>query len=297
MEIPREQRVSHSEVESWLSCKRKHYYGYLRSLERVTTSDALSRGTLGHDLLDKAYKAKFADPDLDMEDFIRTELMNIMIEQSASQETINLLQRAFKAFFALKPFEGVEILASEYECVAQLDEGLYYPFLVDLIYRDHRGPKTRIVVVDHKFTKDFYKPWDLELLPQIPKYIAALRHAGMPADEGAYSIFRTGFGKSATDEDVYRLQPFSPSEARLENVMREQVTASRAIQAVKRLSPEEQDRQALRVANKMVCNNCSFRQLCSAELNGHAAELLLRSAYRVKEDRVFVTTPSEEDDA
>lgn len=47
--------VSHSEVDSYLLCRRKHYYGYGLGLERVSTSHSLATGTAGHRILEAFY--------------------------------------------------------------------------------------------------------------------------------------------------------------------------------------------------------------------------------------------------
>jgi hypothetical protein len=47
--------VSHSEVDSYLLCRRKHYYGYGLSLERISTSQSLATGTAGHRILEAFY--------------------------------------------------------------------------------------------------------------------------------------------------------------------------------------------------------------------------------------------------
>lgn len=292
IEIPREYRVSHSEVESWLLCRRKHYYAYIKNIQRISHSVALNHGTIGHDLLRQMFEE--LSPDFNMDAFLQVKIAELMREGELGTDSLATLARQFKAFSNINPFRGYKVLAIEKEFVVKISETLYYPFVVDLIVK--RESDQKIIIVDHKFTKDFYGDRDLELLPQIPKYIAAIRLAGKPADGGAYSMFRTGYAKSSDvpDEKVYQFKPIDISEKRIETSMEEQLEAAFQIQEVKKLDPEEQDRQALRVANKLICNSCSFHSICSAELNGHASELLLRSEYKVKEDRVFTVESGDE---
>jgi len=251
-------------------------------------------GSLGHEILDQYFKKLMEEPDLDGKAFVNNILMNLMIAGDTDQEIINILQRCFAAFFNMNPFEGGQVLGIEKEFVLPISPTLYYPFVVDFIYRRKDGC---IIVVDHKFTANFYKPWDLDLLPQIPKYLAAIRELGLPADGGEYSVFRTGFSKkSAEDEDVYKLQPAVISDKRIETTHREQITAAQEIQQRKALPLIDQDLLAVRTANKMVCNSCSFKSICVSDLNGHDRGLLMRSEYRQKEERVFTVESGEEAD-
>lgn len=291
MTIPREHRVSHSEVESFLLCNRKHYYGYLKGLTRVEHSIALNRGVNGHAILDKLFVALIDDPNLNKAQFLREQVQASYLEQGYEPEIMLTLIQQFDAFVAEWPFDGWKILAVEKEFVLKINDSLYLPFVVDLIMQT---PEGKIAVIDHKFTKDFYKPWNLELLPQLPKYMAAIKELGLPADEAYYSIFRTGFGKSATSKDIYKLIPVELTEKRVSNSLKEQVNASLAIQQVKKLAEDEQERSALRVANNLVCNSCSFKSICSAELNGYATGPLLKTEYKQKEEREFMIEVNDE---
>jgi len=72
----------------------------------------------------------------------------------------------------------------------------------------------------------------------------------------------------------------------------EQLGVAAEIQALKELPIEEQDKRAYRTANKMVCQSCSFRDLCSTELMGGNVELMKQTEYKVRERREFAI-PSE----
>src|SRR6478735_3607808 len=49
-------KVSHSEVASYLTCRRQHHYGYVMELKPKRTADALALGSAGHKVLEAFYK-------------------------------------------------------------------------------------------------------------------------------------------------------------------------------------------------------------------------------------------------
>ena len=198
--------------------------------------------------------------------------------------------------------EGWRILAVEKEFLLEYDSTneLRYPFVVDLIALDPNG---KTVVIDHKTTWDFYTSEASDLQPQIPKYIGALRALNYKIDYGLYNELRTrkiqGTKKKdgtypgpTLDQMIGRLE-LKPNGTRVATTFLEQIEASREIQELKQLSIPEQSRKAFRVANKMVCQSCSFRDLCSTELMGGNTELLLKTEYKIRERRDFVEVSEE----
>jgi hypothetical protein len=65
------------------------------------------------------------------------------------------------------------------------------------------------------------------------------------------------------------------------------------IQALKELSLEEQSKRAYRTANKMVCQSCSFRDICSTELIGGNTQLMLKTEYKIRERRQIAVKEDE----
>jgi hypothetical protein len=80
--------VSHSEVDSYLLCRRKHYYGYGLSLQRVKESSSLATGVAGHKILEAFYRA------------ILNAGHTVEEQQAAFDEGV---QAAFQAYDELKP--------------------------------------------------------------------------------------------------------------------------------------------------------------------------------------------------
>lgn len=311
-------RISHSEVDSYLLCRRKHYYGYGLSLQSVTTSTALATGSAGHKVLQAFYEymASFptAKKQREMFDF------GIVVALDRYEELVaegyedtdprrnTLADMLFKWYFPHEPMvkEGWQILSAETEYVLEYDstgdEPLQYPFVVDVIAKDANG---KTVVVDHKFSYDFLSYEETELQPQIAKYMGALRALNHKIDYGAYNQIRTRRivgtkskavpdGAGPTLAQSLDFLPIKPSSTRVQTVFLEQIGVSAEIQERKALPLDVLDRSSYRVANKMVCQSCNFKELCTAELTGGNAELVRRTEYKVRERKVFAEEASAE---
>lgn len=298
--------VSHSEVDSYLLCRRKHYYGYGLSLQRVNESMSLATGTAGHRVLEAFYntigtgydtKTQLANWDIAYKK-ARDEYEAIVSEGYVGDDRRarleDILFHEVYGYFAQEPFvkEGYQILGVEADFNLLYDEEAdsHYPFVVDLIVRD---PDGKIVVVDHKFVYDFYNTDATDLQPQIPKYIGALRALGYEVSHGAYNMCRTRKIKEPTPEQMHHFMLLKPNVARVKHTFLEQVQVADEIQALKTLPIEAQGERAYRVANKMVCQSCSFKDLCTTELMGGNVELMIKSEYKIRERRTFTETSPE----
>jgi CRISPR/Cas system-associated exonuclease Cas4 (RecB family) len=291
--------VSHSEVDSYLLCRRKHYYGYGLSLERLTTSHSLATGTAGHRILEKFYE-KLLELGATAEEQLAAWDQAVAVAQAEYElivdegyENVNnraelhdMLFHAEWGYFANEFMvnNGWRILAVEQEFNLLYNEATdsQYPFVVDMIVEDADG---KIAVIDHKFVYDFYTPAQTDLQPQIPKYIGALRAMNYPVAYGAYNMIRTRKLKTPEPDSMNYFMMLKPNTDRVLNTFMEQLGVAAEIQALKELSLEEQSKRAYRTANKMVCQSCSFREICSTELMGGNTELMLKTEYKVRERR------------
>jgi hypothetical protein len=293
--------VSHSEVDSYLLCRRKHYYGYGLSLERINTSNSLATGTAGHRVLEAFYEHLLSLSDTaqgQKENFqlayerAQTVYRQIIDEgyEDANNRAIlyDMLFHPEWGYFANEFMvqNGWRILAveAEFNLIYDTETDSKYPFVVDLLVQD---PEGRYVVIDHKFVYDFYTPEQTDLQPQIPKYIGALRAMNYEVVYGAYNMVRTRKLKTPTPESMTYFMILKPNTDRVLNTFMEQLGVAAEIQAVKELPLEDQNKRAYRTANKMVCQSCSFRDICSTELIGGNTELMLKTEYKIRERRVI----------
>jgi hypothetical protein len=300
--------TSHSEVESYLLCRRKHFYGYSRRLKRVTESASLAVGSAGHKVLETFYSTVLeqgGDTIEGQQGALEVAYLAALAQfeqlvaegfRDTDDKRMNLYDILFGWYFPNEPLvtQGWRVLAVEQKFNLLYDEenDLSYPFVVDLIARD---PEGKTVVVDHKFVWDFYSYEASELQPQIPKYIGALRALNHKIDYGAYNQLRTRLIKGTKQKDgtypgptldqMLLQLPLKPNSTRVITTFTEQIEAARQLVDVKIRPIEEQDKLAVRVANKMVCQSCSFKDLCISDLNGANSELLIATEYEVRPQR------------
>ena len=293
--------VSHSEVDSYLLCRRKHYYGYGLSLERISTSQSLATGTAGHRILEAFYahllslsdtaKGQLENFDLALERAysVYREVMDEGYTDANNRAMLHdiLFHEEWGYFaneFMVKNGWRVLAVEAEFSLTYDTDTQSSYPFVVDMLVQD---PEGRYVVIDHKFVYDFYTPEQTDLQPQIPKYIGALRAMGHEIAYGAYNMLRTRKLKTPAADSMNYFMILKPNPDRVLNTFMEQLGVAAEIQALKELSIDEQNKRAYRTANKMVCQSCSFRDICSTELIGGNTELMLRTEYKLRERRVI----------
>jgi hypothetical protein len=293
--------VSHSEVDSYLLCRRKHYYGYGLSLQRVRESDSLATGVTGHKILEAFYRA-IMEAGVTVEEQQASFAKGIDAALNAYEEAVkegyedgdrraklkDMLFNQEYGYFNNEFFvtNGWRVLAVEAEFNLEYDEDskATYPFVVDMIVQD---PDGAYVVIDHKFVYDFYTPEATDLQPQIPKYIGALRALGHEISYGGYNMLRTRKIKDPTPESNNYFMILKPNATRITTTFMEQLGVAAEIQALKELPLEKQETRAYRTANKMICQSCSFRDLCSTELMGGNVELMKKTEYKIRQRKEF----------
>ncbi len=196
--MPKKGYVSHSEVETFLTCRRLHWYSYGRRLQPKRKHAALGFGTAGHAVLDTFYseiirlggksrqkQRRAFDAALDAAIDKYNELAFVEEEGQA-----NLGDMLFDYYFPNEPFvrEGYLIESTEVERDLEIDDGLGFKFVIDLVVVDPTGKRA---VVDHKFKGRFDSADTVTLLPQVSKYIGALRGEGMAVHYGIYNEIKT----------------------------------------------------------------------------------------------------------
>ena len=296
--------VSHSEVDSYLLCRRKHYYGYTKSLQRVTESSSLAMGSAGHKVLEVFYTTILeAGTTVEAQQgAVKKALLAAKLEMDYLAKEVeipanraNIFNTLNDIYFPNEPFvnEGWLIQGVEKQFNLEYDpeNQLQYPFVVDLIVV---SPEGKTVVVDHKFVYDFYNYEASIMQPQIPKYVGALRALNYKIDYGMYNMIRTRKMKETNFDTMCSLLDVKPEPARVKQVFMEQIAVANEIQAVKKMTEEEQDAHAFRVANKMVCQSCSFLSLCRTELTGGNGKLMMETEYKLRERKEFAVSKETE---
>jgi RecB family exonuclease len=310
MTEPTRHSVSYSETSAYTLCQRKHWYSYTKSLTRRVESTRLGTGTAGHAILQTFYNKI-----LEAGDTIAKQKKALKVAKVAAwnkyQELLiegykdaddraPLEEVLFDFYIANEPYvsEGWLIQAVEMEFRLDVEvaenELISTPGAIDLIAVDPRG---KTVIIDHKFIYDYYSDDMVALMPQIPLYIAALRGLGHKVDYGQYNMLRTRSIKGTKNKDgsypgatwEQRRLGFdvAPNATRVKRTFEEQIDIAVEIQERKLLPLDVLDIKSHRVANKMVCQSCDFKDLCKIELLGGNAALVEKNEFKIRERKVF----------
>lgn len=268
--------ISHSEADGFTSCERRHYYAFGERLESKTKSDPLQRGTDGHLLFQVFFKYyqqhhNFEAAKIEMSNYAASVMTpESMVRLGYLLNTMN----GFLEFYKERILRW-EIIEVEVTHKLELKD-FTYAFTPDLIVRENGV----LVLIDYKFTYDFYPEYMLQLSPQIPRYMGALRALGIPVEKGAYAFLRYRSLKSDGEGVRYKLEPCTPSYERMQNSFRDLILNVEPVAALRALPLEEWSQKVRRVGMPQICKYCSFKSLCVAELNGSDGKIIRATEYQ-----------------
>lgn len=265
--------ISQSEVDAYLTCKRKHYYSFgmeivdrdgnvSHGIQPKEHSVNLTRGIIGHETLDIYYNALMEDGSHNNGvKQAMNHLANLLDDSEQINPIIDLIG-IIDAYFDAHAHEAelYQPLAVEREFRYDVSDELVFPFKPDLIMRDKKTGE--VILVDHKFVYNFYQERSLRIMPQTSKYVYALRAQGLPVDTAVYNQISTRKGSK---------QPFNRvdvplKQAKMNRFWQEQVEAMEEIVEIKQQSQGEWRAKAKRTASAFNCTNCPFLDICVAEL-------------------------------
>lgn len=288
--------ISHSEVESFLSCQMKHYYAFIdptfgpgAGLEPKRFSDSLFRGIVGHEALGEFFqgiKDGLSIDDAAEKSYAHLRAMITRPEVLGNPKHVNILtdliSRILPRFYAnevvalLKQGWTPEHVEETFRLRMEFDNGTFvYPFKPDVIMSDRAG---NLWVWDHKFVYNFYQSGEINLLPQIPKYIGALRALGFYIKGGYYNMLRWREVKDVSAHVAH--EKLVPTNERVQNAFRQQYDVTVDIANRKLAAARGEDVPTTRVLSTMVCKSCSFKSLCASELNGEDTTLMKKVEFR-----------------
>lgn len=250
--------ISYSEADSFNQCEKKHEFAHEDKLTAITHSDGLTLGTTGHLFFEVFFKAILAGNSTEE---AKEKAIHAIAGEPMGPNALNLVIPWVDGIW---PTLGWKIVAVEQEYRVAISETLVYPMKCDLLVQWNG----ELVLIDHKFLYDPYARSVIDILPQMPLYIGAMRQHGIQVRYGVYNIIRT----RNTKIDNYLMEPCKPSPERVKQAMLEQ------IETMKRIENGVPFR--VRTANKMNCGNCQFNGLCAAELRGEDTTLLRTTFFK-----------------
>ena len=273
-------KISNSEVSTWLVCERQYYYQFDLNLEPIRHSEALNRGLLGHEILACYYKElqrgrTHEEAMHTAREFLKSFISGNVYDLPVVLEVDNILQ-SYWAYRQGDP--NWRILHVEEQFNVFFTQEFEFSMRLDLLVQDLTTGE--VILVDHKFVYDFWTQDDLALNPQLPKYIGALRVNGFKVDRALLNQLRYRKLKEPTPERLFVRESYSPSNQKVVNIVRDQITASEEIMAWRALPLEERGKKAKHILNKVVCKNCPAKLLCQQELDGAPLDYLIQTEYK-----------------
>lgn len=259
--------ISHSEVDSYLGCERKHLYAHGYKLMPKRLGHALYRGIALHSWMRAYFQTLQATDNHGQSVAIGNEVLDkIAMEPDARYDQLIHIQRIIPVWYNwyeqnhIRNYRPIHV---EEEFRLQVTDGVVYPFKPDLIMEDltRNGD---LVVFDHKCLYNFYTLDDIPVQPQLPKYIGALRAMGFHVSRGIYNMVR--WRKDA--KEVVKWATVTPNNERVRRTFKEQLQAMEEIAELKAKPFEEWVEGAKRNMNSFNCKNCGMKPLCVSQLNG-----------------------------
>ena len=290
--------ISNSEVNTFLSCERKHYYAHGMNIAPKSYGTSLTRGIIGHEALAEYFQAI---KDADTQDQAKSKALRIIdgyaayggdMEMLGGLRTLVDIYLTNRAPEQLKLWRIVEV-EKYYEL--PVTDRLSYGMRLDLMIQWLSGRRMgELGIVDHKFVYNFYGADAIQMDPQLPKYMGTAWKNNLNVTHAILNQLRWRETKENKMDWTkrFREDPVMPSPPRVRNIMREQITASERILERKNLPLEEQSKLAVRTMGKMTCDRCSFVGPCSAELENQNIALMVMTEYKpntygyTPEDRV-----------
>jgi RecB family exonuclease len=277
--------ASHSEIDTYNECERKHYYRYGKGLESKTDQDALVRGNVVHKVLSEYYLLRKLDASHEeaMEHAIPM-LSTAMAEYNPFDPDDMMFKINNLLFWYFKCYadDTLKVLEVEVSYKAQLTDDFVLPVVIDLI-AEIRG--YGIGIIDHKVCYNFFNVDKLDMSPQLPRYMAASTALGIHVDFVMYNEIRHQNTKENAADPMTRFRrtqvPLTPD--RVVNTMRDHLLAARRIDQFKAKGLVGWEGSILR--NPSACQYCNMKDLCDADLNNRDAELTEQAFYIPRKHR------------
>lgn len=273
---------SSSEVDAFLDCQRKHYYGYALGLEGKTGyTGALSHGNLGHRVWESYYTV--LQEGGTWEEAYNAGVLRISSEYRRGiyeAKSVGIVSTRFAQYTEDHRVEDFDILGVEQTFKVPIDADNELAFTVDLLIEFTKGPFIgEVAPLDFKWTYNFWPDDEKLIHPQFPKYVWGLRQIGYPVNRAIIDMIR--YREDATV--AFRRDSVPITLLRADKVMEEHLKAQKQVSRLTRMPVREYDLEATSRYNRKNCSSCEFFQLCNMRLSGKDTTKTQVSFYKGRE--------------
>jgi len=265
--------ISNSEVNTFLTCERKHYYSFRERLagDGKSLGKALIRGTVGHEALEGYYTAKQNGEDKHRCVGFMLELVDNNKDHYPDLESdLDHLKEVLKRYVDTYWYEPWKILEVESQHATSLldnstvEYGMQLDLLVEVVSGRDKG---QIQVIDHKFVYDFFSDREVLMNSQLIKYLYTLRSNGINVRKGILNQIRYRELKNPLPSKMFRRSPVVASDLKQMSYMEEYRKAAKKIWELTQLTEEEHFNKTTMHLDKYTCGKCPFAPLCELHLS------------------------------
>lgn len=275
--------ISQSEADARRACERKHWYMFGEptssgnGIEPLTLGPGLSKGNLGHKALEIYYQHRIDGNNHSQS--MEPALLHVMQDGSDySMDLLTILTKYFE-WYGDETHTWRPLVVEQEFHYSIPGTDLVFPFKVDGVFRNMDN--NRLYVWDHKFVWRYYKPNALKIMPQLPKYVYALRKLGFDIYDAMYNLIST----QTTSKEPTRREPLGlwkgPAIHKAQTFFDEQVATMKDIERLKQGEPDDWYASLHRTNSAFNCTNCAFLELCIGDAEGQPGrELTINNFYR-----------------
>ena len=282
-------RISYSKAQAFKSCEYKFWLAHVRKyaddsvkpgLMPNEKSEALRRGTHGHLMMEWFHNEVKDTLEFPYDPQECSRFMSGVVARGIAlnyEDTSTIMKQMLHYAANVFPYKNWRILEVEKEYRLEVGRdpitGLMkvVPGTIDLVV-DISGT---VVIIDHKFSADAYKPDRIEIEPQIPVYIGEMRALGIPVRYGIYNFMRTRKMNNVEEQVVQ--EPVKPNDIRIQQSFADHLTT-----IVKIIEFQEKLKQPGFIPTRSASNNCDycdFRRLCKTALKGEDTTAMIEHGF------------------
>jgi len=160
-----------------------------------------------------------------------------------------------------------------------LNDEYVMPMRLDLLVEDRASGD--VCLIDHKFFYDLPNQDKLNLNVQLPKYVGALRFNGIRVDRAVLNVLRYRKLKANDPNQLFKRVTVNTSNAKIRNALTQHIMASEEITEYRAIEDSESRKhRAIPVFHPLVCQYCSFTNLCESEYDGGDIEFAIETQYK-----------------
>lgn len=276
--------ISNSEVSTFQTCERQHYYAFREALKPGGGhSKALTRGIVGHEAFEAYYASKMhGERHDDCVGFALEVLDNNINKYPDYNKELTQLKPIlirYADFYKLEPWKILEVESNHSMLLdnSTVEYGLRLDLLAEVTSGRDKG---QIIIVDHKFVYDFFNDREKQMNTQLVKYIRTLRQNGIPVRKGILNQIRYRQMKSTDPNMMFRRDSIVTTDKESARFFEEFNKVAAKITVLTEVDKDVHKRLSVMHIDKMTCSSCAFQPLCKLWLQGLDEEPTKKMLYK-----------------